>query len=229
MGFVHWHWQCQQSQTLPHRLPSTRSYTTHFQASQQSVSTLSPTLPFTPIPIDRSPARRGRLRRSPCRLARCKRPSRAPHLPRKRHHPCAPHGGSGRAHPRSLPTPSSCKDSYFYYANCLLCNKSSFLIRLIVGTLFVRPFSYSYFCILSYTHYHSCSFQYTKGFEELCNWKISTQDEREEGHNLTHFFLSSNLKATIANAKANQEQKGHATATPTKRPRRTMDRSIARS
>jgi len=78
----------------------------------------------------------------------------------------------------------SCKDSYTYYA-VRLCNESSFLTRHVIGTLFVQSFSYSYFCILSYTHYHSCTFQYTKGFEELCNQKISTQDEREEGHNLT--------------------------------------------
>ena len=43
-----------------------------------------------------------------------------------------------------------CKDSYSYYA-VRLCNESSFLIRLVNGTLFVRPFSYSYFCILSRT------------------------------------------------------------------------------
>ena len=64
----------------------------------------------------------------------------------------------------------------------------SFLIRLVAGILFVRPF-YSHSCIQLYTHHISCSFQYTKGFEELCEWKISTQDTREEAHNLTDFSL----------------------------------------
>ena len=47
------------------------------------------------------------------------------------------------------------------------------------------------------THYHSCTFQYTKGFEELCNRKISTQDEREEGHNLTPWTLSPTKKKNL--------------------------------
>ena len=78
-------------------------------------------------------------------------------------------------------------------ATVCLCSESSFLIRHAIGTLFVQSFSYSYFCILSYMHYHSCTFQYTKGFKELCNQKISTQDKREEDHNLTHFHFSLSL------------------------------------
>ena len=69
-------------------------------------------------------------------------------------------GKSKKSDLRDLPLPhcgkrkrgrAQCKDSYFIYANCL-CNESSFLIRLVVGTLFAQSFSYSYTCILPQTH-----------------------------------------------------------------------------